>query len=159
MLIEFTLVYDLKYTLSLDSTFRPLGVKWTKSALSPYKLTMTTDSQVASVPLNTIHVTPRAAEKAREFSLKEGREQCRIKIAVQGGGCSGLQYVLELVDGPEDSDKVIMDHGIEVYVPKRAFVFLAGTVLDFSDGLNGRGFEFQNPNAKRTCGCGDSFAV
>ena len=104
-------------------------------------------------------MTRRAADKAREFSVKEGRESCRIKIAVRGGGCSGLQYVLELVDGPDDSDKVITEHGIEVYVPKRAFVFLAGTVLDFSDGLNGKGFEFQNPNAKRTCGCGDSFAV
>ena len=104
-------------------------------------------------------MTRRAADKAREFSIKEGRERCRIKIAVRGGGCSGLQYVLELVDGPDDSDKVITEHGIEVYVPKRAFVFLAGTVLDFSDGLNGKGFEFQNPNAKRTCGCGDSFAV
>lgn len=104
-------------------------------------------------------MTQRAAEKAREFSVRDGRENCRLKIAVRGGGCSGLQYVLELVDGPEDSDKVITEHGIEVYVPKRAFVFLAGTVLDFSDGLNGKGFEFQNPNAKRTCGCGDSFAV
>ena len=112
-----------------------------------------------SVAVNTIAVTPKAAEKALQFSVKEGRAACRLKIAVQGGGCSGLQYVLELVDGPDDSDKVIKEHGIEVYVPKRAFVFLAGTVLDYSDGLNGRGFEFHNPNAKRTCGCGDSFAV
>ena len=120
---------------------------------------MPTQMKNPAVPVSTIQVTARAAAKAIEFSSKEGRADCRLKIAVQGGGCSGLQYVLEMVDGPEDTDKVIKEHGIEVYVPKRAFVFLAGTVLDFSDGLNGRGFEFHNPNAKRTCGCGDSFAV
>ncbi len=111
------------------------------------------------VPINTVRVTSKAASKAKEFAAKEGHDRCRLKIAVQGGGCSGLQYVLELVDAPTEADKVISQNGIEVYIPKRAFVFLAGTVLDFSDGLNGRGFEFQNPNAKRTCGCGDSFAV
>ncbi len=120
---------------------------------------MTIAEQQHTVPINTVHVTQKAASKAMEFAQKAGRDSCGLKIAVQGGGCSGLQYVLELVDGPEDSDKVINEHGIEVYIPKRAFVFLAGTVLDFSDGLNGRGFEFHNPNAKRTCGCGDSFAV
>ena len=111
------------------------------------------------VPINTVRVTEKAASKALEFAQKQGRDRCGLKIAVQGGGCSGLQYVLELVDGPDDSDKIISENGIEIYIPKRAFVFLAGTVLDFSDGLNGRGFEFHNPNAKRTCGCGDSFAV
>lgn len=120
---------------------------------------MVTAQQQESVPINTIRVTEKAASKAMEFARKSGREHCGIKIAVQGGGCSGLQYVLELVDGPDESDKVITENGIEVYIPKRAFIFLAGTVLDFSDGLNGRGFEFHNPNAKRTCGCGDSFAV
>ena len=120
---------------------------------------MTIAEQQYTVPINTVHVTQKAASKALEFAHKEGRDSCGLKIAVQGGGCSGLQYVLELVDGPEASDKIISEHGIEVYIPKRAFVFLAGTVLDFSDGLNGRGFEFHNPNAKRTCGCGDSFAV
>ncbi len=120
---------------------------------------MTTTETRDTVPINTVRVTDKAARKAMEFAAKEGRERCGLKIAVQGGGCSGLQYVLELADGPEDNDKVINESGIEVYIPKRAFVFLAGTVLDFSDGLNGRGFEFHNPNAKRTCGCGDSFAV
>ena len=82
-----------------------------------------------------------------------------LKVAVKGGGCSGLTYVLEIVEGAEPDDKVIVNHGVEVYVPKKAFVFLAGTVLDFSDGLNGKGFEFSNPNAARTCGCGTSSSV
>ena len=120
---------------------------------------MTTATPQPRVPINTIQVTEKAAGKVREFAQKDGKDAFGLKVAVQGGGCSGLQYVLELVNGPEETDKVIAQNGIEVYVPKRAFVFLAGTVLDFSDGLNGRGFEFRNPNAKRTCGCGDSFSV
>ena len=120
---------------------------------------MTTAIPQPRIPINTIQVTEKAAGKVREFALKDGKDAFGLKVAVQGGGCSGLQYVLELVNGPEETDKVIAQNGIEVYVPKRAFVFLAGTVLDFSDGLNGRGFEFRNPNAKRTCGCGDSFSV
>ena len=66
---------------------------------------------------------------------------------------------MEIVDSADESDKIIDQNGIQVFIPKKAFVFLAGTVLDYSDGLNGKGFEFQNPNAKSTCGCGTSFAA
>ena len=103
-------------------------------------ISMTTAVPQPRVPINTIQVTKKAAGKVREFAQNDGKEHFGLKVAVQGGGCSGLQYVLELVDSPEETDKVIAQNGIEVYVPKRAFVFLAGTVLDFSDGLNGRGF-------------------
>ena len=120
---------------------------------------MTSAIHQPPVPINTISVTEKAAEKTREFAAKEGREKFGLKVAVKGGGCSGLVYVLEIVDGPDEDDKVLKQNGIEVYVPKRAFVFLAGTTLDFSDGLNGKGFEFTNPNAKTSCGCGTSFSV
>ena len=86
-------------------------------------------------------------------------ERFGLKVAVKGGGCSGLTYVLDIVEGPEADDKVIEQNGIEVYVPKKAYIYLAGTELDFSDGLNGKGFVFNNPNATKTCGCGDSFGV
>ena len=111
------------------------------------------------VPINTIRITEKAAKKVREFASRDGKDQFGLKVAVKGGGCSGLLYVLEIVDGPDDDDKIIEDEGLEVYVPKKAFVFLAGTELDFGDGLNGKGFVFNNPNAKRSCGCGDSFGV
>ena len=120
---------------------------------------MTTVSPARSVPINTIQITEKAAGKVTQFAVDKGMDKFGLKVAVKGGGCSGLTYVLEIVDGPEADDKVIVYHGIEVYVPKKAFVFLAGTVLDFSDGLNGKGFEFANPNAARTCGCGTSFSV
>jgi iron-sulfur cluster assembly protein len=112
-----------------------------------------------TVPINTIKITEKAASKVTQFAADKGMEKFGLKVAVKGGGCSGLTYVLDIVEGAESDDKVILQHGVEVYVPKKAFVFLAGTVLDFSDGLNGKGFEFSNPNAAKTCGCGTSFSV
>ena len=112
-----------------------------------------------SVPINTIRITESAANKINEFAKRDGKKKFGLRVAVKGGGCSGLQYVLEIVDSAENSDKIIDQNGIQVFIPKKAFVFLAGTVLDYSDGLNGKGFEFQNPNAKSTCGCGTSFAA
>ena len=120
---------------------------------------MTTAQSRPPVPINTIQVTEKAAAKVQEFATRDGKDKYGLKVAVKGGGCSGLTYVLDIVDGPTDEDKIIEQNGIEVYVPKKAFVFLAGTTLDFSDGLNGKGFEFTNPNAKTSCGCGDSFSV
>jgi len=120
---------------------------------------MTTMSPKRSVPMNTIEITEKAAGKVRKFAEDKGMKSFGLKVAVKGGGCSGLTYVLDIVEGASDDDKTIIQHGIEVYVPKKAFVFLAGTVLDFSDGLNGKGFEFANPNAAKTCGCGTSFSV
>jgi iron-sulfur cluster assembly protein len=120
---------------------------------------MTTMSPGRSVPVNTIEITEKAASKVIQFATAKGMEHFGLKVAVKGGGCSGLTYVLDIVEGAEADDKIIIQHGVEVYVPKKAFVFLAGTVLDFSDGLNGKGFEFANPNAAKTCGCGTSFSV
>ena len=121
---------------------------------------MTTTQPKPQIPINTIKVSEKAGRKVREFAARDGKETFGLKVAVKGGGCSGLVYVLEIVDGPEPEDKIIkQEDGLEVYVPKKAFVFLAGTLLDFTDGLNGKGFQFINPNAKRSCGCGDSFAV
>lgn len=112
-----------------------------------------------NIPINTIKISEKACEKVKEFANNESRDKFGLKVAVKGGGCSGLQYVLEIVDGPDDSDKVISQNGLEVYIPKKAYVYLAGTYLDYTDGLNGKGFEFKNPNAKSSCGCGDSFSV
>ncbi|MAR34312.1 MAG: iron-sulfur cluster assembly accessory protein [Chloroflexi bacterium] len=111
------------------------------------------------VPINTIQITQKAASKVKQFADEKSMSKFGLKVSVKGGGCSGLTYVLDIVEGYDEEDKIIKSSGIEVYIPKKAFVFLAGTVLDFSDGLNGKGFEFTNPNAKKTCGCGTSFSV
>ena len=110
--------------------------------------------------LKTIHVTDKAAEKVRYFAKKEGLEtEFGVRVGVKGGGCSGLLYTLSVEGSPQAEDKVIEDQGIKIFIPKKSYLFLAGTELDFSDGLNGKGFTFQNPNAKKSCGCGNSFSV
>jgi iron-sulfur cluster assembly protein len=105
-------------------------------------------------------VSDVARNKIDELRLKDGLgENYAIRVAVEGGGCSGLMYDLKFDATAEATDMVFEDKGIKIIVPKKSLLYLAGTELDFSDGLNGKGFQFKNPNASRTCGCGESFAV
>ena len=78
---------------------------------------------------------------------------------MEGGGCSGLKYNLIFDSQIKESDNIFEDKGIKILVDKKSLLYILGTILDFSDGLNGKGFQFINPNATRTCGCGESFAV
>ena len=82
-----------------------------------------------------------------------------VRVGVKSGGCSGLEYVLNFDKSTADTDKVFEDNGIKIVVEKKSFLYLAGTVLEYEGGLNGKGFQFVNPNASRTCGCGESFSV
>ena len=110
-----------------------------------------------------ITVSNEAANKIRSLLEPEGEplsaSKRGLRVAVKGGGCSGLTYVLDMVDEPEEDDKVIEDQGMKLFVDRKSYVFLAGTTLDYSGGMNGKGFVFNNPNAKTTCGCGTSFSV
>ena len=78
---------------------------------------------------------------------------------VSSGGCSGLSYKLGFTNDRSEGDKLIEDNGVKILIDKKSLLYLVGTVLDFSGGLNGKGFTFNNPNATRTCGCGESFAI
>ncbi len=82
-----------------------------------------------------------------------------VRVGVKSGGCSGLSYDLKFDSEFGDSDKIFEDQGVKIAVDKKSFLYLAGTVLEYSGGLNGKGFVFQNPNANRTCGCGESFSL
>lgn len=82
-----------------------------------------------------------------------------LRLGVKGGGCSGLSYVLGFDEKPGENDKVFRAQGVTVFVDPKSLFYLSGTVLDFSDGLNGKGFVFNNPQAAKTCGCGSSFGV
>ena len=107
-----------------------------------------------------INVTDRAADSIGTLSKEEGHDtKHHIRVSVKGGGCSGLMYDLDFDSEIKDSDEVFEDKGVKILVDKRSLLYLLGTTLDFSDGLNGKGFQFINPNASRTCGCGESFAV
>ncbi len=82
-----------------------------------------------------------------------------IRVGVDSGGCSGLSYKLEFDNVMREGDQVFADNGIKIVIDRKSFLYLAGTELDYSGGLNGKGFVFNNPNASRTCGCGESFSV
>ena len=108
----------------------------------------------------TVEITEKAAEKIKYFATKDGPEDSvGVRVAVKGGGCSGLTYDLKISGEYTDSDKVVEQYGVKVIVDKKSYIYLVGTELDFSDGLNGKGFVFANPNAKKACGCGTSFSV
>ncbi len=107
----------------------------------------------------TIYISEAAVAHVRQFSEEAGQPNTNLRVGVKGGGCSGLTYVLDMVQEGEENDKVIEEHGIELYVDRKSYIFLAGTSLEYSGGLNGKGFVFNNPNAKTTCGCGTSFSV
>ena len=91
-------------------------------------------------------------------ALLAKKDETGVRAAVQGGGCSGFTYKL-LFDNKNDGDRVITDMGVEIYVDPKSFLYLMGTQIDFVDELNQSGFKFVNPNAKRTCGCGESFSI
>ena len=82
-----------------------------------------------------------------------------IRVGVKSGGCSGLSYDLKFDKEQKDEDKVFEDNGVKIIVDKKSFLYLIGTTLEYSGGLNGSGFVFNNPNANRTCGCGESFSL
>jgi iron-sulfur cluster assembly protein len=107
-----------------------------------------------------ITITEKAKEKLLDLRQKENHnESSFIRVGVAGGGCSGLSYELKFDYDLNADDKVFEDKGLKIVCDKKSFLYLIGTQLEFSDGLNGKGFVFNNPNATRTCGCGESFAV
>lgn len=110
-----------------------------------------------------IKLSENAVQRIREIrSVEQVEENTPLRVGVVGGGCSGLSYKLEFDnDGnqPDQKDKIIEVNGIKIVVDMRSFLYLAGTELDYSSGLEGKGFHFINPNAARTCSCGESFAM
>ncbi|MCS7189538.1 MAG: iron-sulfur cluster assembly accessory protein [Bacteroidia bacterium] len=106
-----------------------------------------------------LSVTARAAKRIRAIQEAEGHPVPRLRIEVKAGGCSGLTYDLTFAQEVREGELVFQSEGIELIVPKKSLLYLVGTQLDFTEGLEGRGFHFINPNATRTCACGTSFAV
>tara|TARA_Y100000592_G_scaffold7566_1_gene10707 strand:- start:161 stop:475 length:315 start_codon:yes stop_codon:yes gene_type:complete len=103
-----------------------------------------------------ITLTKFAAKKVT--TLLANKEEAGIRAAVQGGGCSGFTYSLKF-DNQAPGDHILESHGVNIYVDPKSFLYLMGTEIDFIDELNQSGFKFINPNAKRTCGCGESFSI
>jgi iron-sulfur cluster assembly protein len=108
-----------------------------------------------------ITLTESAKEKALKLFSESNLDPTEsfIRVGVKGGGCSGLSYVLDFDSEIKPGDQEFEDKGIKIVCDKKSLLYLLGTELDHSDGLNGKGFEFKNPNAQRVCGCGESFSV
>jgi iron-sulfur cluster assembly protein len=106
-----------------------------------------------------ITITPKAADKVREFLAAEDDGAEVLRIAVEGGGCSGFQYALGFDEGAQDGDAVIEMHGVRIVVDPFSLPYLSGAGVDFVDGLNGTGFKIDNPNVVAGCGCGSSFQM
>lgn len=107
-----------------------------------------------------VTVTDKAKDKVVHLMQDAGLDESYfLRVSVQGGGCSGLSYNLDFDNEIKKGDQFFEDKGIKMALDMKSFLYLAGTELDFSDGLNGKGFNFHNPNASRTCGCGESFSV
>ena len=103
-----------------------------------------------------ITLTPRAAEKVRELQADAGEGKL-LRIFVESGGCSGFQYGMSF-DERKDADKVVESEGVTILSDEASLAYMDGSTVDFDDGLQGKGFEIQNPNAQSTCGCGKSFS-
>jgi iron-sulfur cluster assembly accessory protein len=106
-----------------------------------------------------IRVTATAAQKVISLLSKQGRPQGVLRVAVVGGGCSGLQYKMDLQDGPAKRDILVESSGIKVVVDPKSALYVTGSELDFVDALQGGGFKVKNPNAATTCSCGESFSA
>ena len=107
-----------------------------------------------------ITVSERAANQVNVLMQTESlNEGYFIRVSVVGGGCSGLSYKMDFDNEPQENDQILESNGYKVVCDMKSFLYLCGTELDFTDGLNGKGFQFNNPNANRTCGCGESFSV
>lgn len=108
-----------------------------------------------------IKVSEKAKTKIIQLMEEDGfnLSSSFVRVGVKSGGCSGLSYDLKFDDLKQEGDKVFEDNGVKVVVDKKSFLYLVGTTLEYSGGLNGTGFVFNNPNANRTCGCGESFSL
>ena len=108
-----------------------------------------------------IKVATSARDKVRTLMTEEGFDAATdfVRVGVKSGGCSGLTYELRFDNSLDESDKVFEDNDVRIAVDKKSFLYLVGTTLEYSGGLNGKGFVFNNPNAQRTCGCGESFSL
>ena len=108
-----------------------------------------------------IKVHETAKQKVSTLMKEEGFDPTRdyVRVGVKSGGCSGLSYELKFDSEIKKEDKIYEDNQVKIIVDKKCILYLAGTILEYSGGLNGKGFVFNNPNAQRTCGCGESFSL
>jgi iron-sulfur cluster assembly protein len=108
-----------------------------------------------------VNVSDTAAQQLLNIFIEENKDpkDNYVRVGVKSGGCSGLSYILDFEDRASESDKVVESNGVNLLIDKKSLLYLIGTTLEYSSGLNGKGFHWTNPNAQRSCGCGESFSL
>ncbi len=106
-----------------------------------------------------IHISEAAAKQIAKIREEEKSPDAFLRVQIVGGGCSGLSYKLQFDKEMRENDKVFEEHGVKVVTDSKSYLYVLGTTLEYEGGLNGKGFNFANPNAKKSCGCGSSFSV
>jgi iron-sulfur cluster assembly protein len=149
---------DIQDVAPLGNYYRGVGDVPAQTAAAPSAapepaLPAATGSDAAPVTL-----TPEAVDEVKRLLAEDENRGQGLRLGVSGGGCSGLVYKVEF-DGRQEGDLVIDQDGFEIYLDRKSIIYLRGITLEFQKGLSGRGFQFRNPNASNTCGCGESFAV
>ena len=107
----------------------------------------------------TFGITDAAAERIRRLRDERNTPEAGLRVAVRGGGCSGLTYLIEWAEGPRERDKIFEKVGVRVFVDPKSYLYLMGSELAFEETLMASGFRLQNPNVKTACGCGESFSI
>ncbi len=142
------------------ATWETLEAGVLSHGMSPDTVTKLVDELNAileeEIAVDTITLTPRAAEKFRLFAEEEGKKGCALRFGDTAGGCGGFQYILDFSDKADEEDAVYESEGLEIHVKKGMVGRLLGCVIDYVDGLQGAGFKISNPNVKSSCGCGTS---
>jgi iron-sulfur cluster assembly protein len=123
--------------------------------------TLTENPVKSAAPARGVQVTDKALNRIRAAMAKENisPEQGGLRLGVQGGGCSGLSYNIRFDTQPRERDRVFQFDGVRLFVDPKSFIYLHGMILDYEEGLMHQGFVFQNPNSKKSCGCGTSFSA
>ena len=108
-----------------------------------------------------VNVSDTAAQQLLNIFIEENKDPNDnfVRVGVKSGGCSGLSYILDFEEEASESDKIVESNGINLLIDKKSLLYLIGTTLEYSSGLNGKGFHWTNPNAQRSCGCGESFSL
>jgi iron-sulfur cluster assembly protein len=106
-----------------------------------------------------VRLSENAVQQIKRMQSSEGKVGLALRVAVTGGGCSGMSYKLDFVEASTEKDKIFEQDGVRVLVDSKSYLYLSGLELDYEGGLNGKGFVFHNPNAKKSCGCGNSFSA
>ena len=114
---------------------------------------------VAKPAGKTFGITDRAAQRLQKLLLERQTPEAGLRIAVKGGGCSGLSYSIEWAEKPRERDKIFEKDGVRAFIDAKSYLYLMGSELEFEETLMASGFKLQNPNVKSACGCGDSFTI